>query len=356
MRRKNNSLLGSVVDAVTTGRGNRNGRILRVLDVDWLDVIKNLKVWNGLSLETRQNLLEQKPSATFQRALVKADAELLEESGFLLVSGRGRVRWARPRHPFVRLLRSLHRIDMLRDSSLNTAVDYLREHYTIEQRFGFISEPGPNLSLDETLAHSIRHPQWMLSLLRADDDELWDSDPEPEHELYVATSAADAKATKTLVALAMKWPSPVPLADLPELASDLKPNRLAGALTMAVRNLTLFPMMSLEDLTVMIGLWPTVTAALHRPRPKPPAPLAEPPPSPFRLAVLMEDMALVAAAARAAPLRLRGNDGELYAAAKKELRAALLPLPPGFKKIDELCDDERIDRARQFVEGMGTGG
>ena len=100
-------------------------------------------------------------------------------------------------------------------------------------------------------------------------------------------------------------PGPIPFVQLPTQFKATSLSRLAEAVYFGLQHLMLFAAMDRNNMTPVLTLWPTIAQRLHRPPPKPPAPVQ--PDQSFDSAFLMEDMTAFLIAASAEPLRVRSN-------------------------------------------------
>ena len=121
-----------------------------------------------------------------------------------------------------------------------------------------------------------------------------------------------------------------------------------------------------ENVDLRIGLWPRITAALHRPPADAPKPVPDDAiAAPVRPGWLREDINALLIAAAEAPLRLKSSSNDFYAADLKRLESAFAPVDDPARtafenQLGELTDTfGRYNHPAEFDErgarGRGAG-
>jgi len=128
-----------------------------------------------------------------------------------------------------------------------------------------------------------------------------------------------------------------------------KPATTSKALTGLMRYLLVFAGLHPDTLEPQIGLWPEVTARLHRPPARMPASVE--PVEMFHQAHLADDLAVLLTTAASAPPRLKANGCDLFAKDAAELIAALPPLPT-WLPAPLLDNDIRLEHALGVAVAM----
>lgn len=334
---------------------------MKLFDIDWLDFIQRLSVWQRLSLKARRAFAELRADQGIPTAALDGQDQLLVESGLISYrEGRHLVRLEKAGYPFARVIHAMCRHDILRQPDCDALLAYLHDHFTNEElrplmpqfsqsygvREAVVSELASVAWVEKYLARTAERPRQQLSRRSLPS---WLRFPEePGESLEPPATLAVGQA---VVRHLMASPEPMPLRDLPGRFPDIAPRVLAGALLQGIRELVLFPAMRLQDMTPVLSLWPTITRRLHRPRAKPPEPVQ--PERSFHGAFLMEDMTTVLVAAASGPLRLRGNDLALFAKAQRELESSLMPLPGWLNDVLQCPVERRVTAAAEWLRDLG---
>jgi hypothetical protein len=332
---------------------------MKLFDIDWLNFIERLTVWEQLSRKARRAFAELDPREGLATAALHGQEQLLVNAGFVeYYAARQRLRLTKSCYPFTRAIRAMVRHDLLTRPDADTLVDYLRNHFSGEELaalgrgsyyrgHGIEHELVPQVTslgwVERSLAELVKKrgrpavekvlPSWL---------KFSKQPPEP---------AADPDVTKRLVRHLMELPEPMPLAELPGRWDDMPGPALGAAIRQGIERLVLFATMRQEDMIPVLGLWPSIHRRLHRPKLKAPEPVQ--PQNVFHGAFLVEDMTTVLVAATARPLRLRGNDFALFAKAQRDLEAGLMSVPAWVTTAMDYPPEQRIPVAVQWLHILG---
>lgn len=321
---------------------------MRNFNIDWPLFVCTLPLWAELSFETQQQLTGLKPN-TYEpkHAFDEADAKLLRRESLLrpdqhdkrLAIGTGDRAMV-----FSKVIRALGRNPIAPEGDRRQLQDYAADLLTNQERAAMSvgASRGVGYSygkVDFSPAAEADWPQQALAFKDAAAAHQWEKRHLPAQSPGGRRSSQFEdgspyfknekvwEATRALVAAALDWTEPMPLAQLPAAFPDTDEKTLWAAVTAAIRYLWLLPRFrdDAQDMTPVIGVWPRITLLRHRP--KPAAPRAVEPKTTFQATVLLDDMQAVLIAAAAEPLRLRANGDGLYQKDIQRLAESLAPLP-----------------------------
>lgn len=327
---------------------------MKLFDIDWAGFLERLAVWQQLSLQARQAFAQLHGNETVKTAAFHGQDRLLAEAGFIGYTSDGqRVRIEKDCGPFVRAIRAMLRHDLWNKPDKDTFDLYLREHFTREEQDALNPDPRYGYASPMQLARQAASVGWLERFLENSASHRDGSPHRGRTPAWLATAeqAPDSlKEAQAVVRRFKEWPEPVPFHELPTRFPDLPAAELGAAIREGLAHLVLFPTMRQEDMTPVLGLWPAIAARLHRPTLAWPA--AVRPDEVFHQAFLMEDMTTVLVAAAANPLRLKLNDGSLFAKVQQELEASLVTLPPWVVAMDRSSQPPRSDVAVTWLRGL----
>ncbi len=332
---------------------------MKLFDIDWLDFIKRLSVWEQLSLKARRSFAELRTNEGTATSAMDGQDQLLVRAGFVeYYALRQRVRLAKPCSPFARAIRAMVRHDLLAQPDADTLVEYLREHFSGEELAAFgRGSYYYGYAIEHELAPQVISVGWVERFLaepvkkqvgRGGQKALpsWIKFPKQPPE-----PVAYPDVTKRLVRHLMELPEPMPLAELPGRWDDLPGPTLGAAIRQGIEHLVLFPAMRQADMSPVLGLWPAIHRRLHRPKLKAPEPVQAQ--TVFHGAFLVEDMTTVLVAATARPLRLRGNDFALFAKTQRDLEDGLMSVPERVISALDYSTQQRIPAAVRWLRVLG---
>jgi len=339
---------------------------VKLLDVRWPSVLQELARWDALSPAARRVALDQlKPSANVAAAALGGAQRALLGAGLVRLDPAGR-RALVPEdaRELVRVLRAADRHRVFDAPTPAALLHYLEEHFTTEdvQRLGGWAGQFGGYGSRPALAARVGFEGWAGDLLAADTDAAlaaWATahgaaltEP-PEESLTVL------RATQRLVRRLLDTPDGLPLRDAARDADDGA--MLADALYAGLRFAVVLLGMRGDGLEPLVGIWPPAARELRRPATAAPTPVV--PVETFDLAVRMEDMTTVLAAAAAEPVRVRANDLAVFARARKAIDARLVVLPEWTAPLLPLDPERRVavavgelrQRGLAGVRGIGGG-
>ena len=334
---------------------------MRFFEIDWLDFLDRLSLWDQLSLKARRALAELQPDHEISFGDLDGHHRILLEAGVIGYSAdRKRIRLQKAGYALVNGIRAMLRHDILTAPSLEVLKAYLHDHLRHDELLALVSGGRYEAFLSQAgIAPEVASISWVEEFLKRKEGRpaprvmppslpSWLSLPDQPHP---AAEPRDARpAAQAIVRQLMELPEPLPLKELRRRFPDLKPRALADGLLLGMRELVLFPTIRPAEMTPRIGLWPAITRRLHRPKARPPQPVDAR--ASFSAPFFMEDMTTVLVAAAAAPLRLRVSDGMLFAKTLRELAESLLPLPEWFQRFVEYPVEYRLENACLWLRVM----
>lgn len=327
---------------------------MKLFDVQWNAVLRELPRFSMLSLEARRVLLEAlKTSGYAPGAQFGAQRDEIIASGIPKFDAeKNRLLLTEEHRELLKVLRAMGRHPVFDDPSIPALISYLQEHFTTDD----VSHLGTSTAGASyghvnafALAPRVAFGDWPGDLLvaKSDADVLaWGTArgiPPTTIDGLAQLRALQALARKLLaetqaVPLSV-WYTKLPARDRPAFAS---------ALYLGLRTAVLFAGLRSSDLEPMIGLWPTAAQELTRPPAIKPATVV--PVEQFEAAIMMEDMTAVLATVVASPIRVRANDMSVFARAQVEISARLVPVPEWAAPMVHGPYQSRVDAAASALE------
>ncbi|NUQ65418.1 MAG: helicase-associated domain-containing protein [Pirellulales bacterium] len=327
-------------------------------EIDWLDFLQRLPLWERLSLEARRAFAELETNQETPTARFHGQESILLEAGLIRCSqGRKRVSLERAGHRLARGIHAMLRRDIPADPSGDDLEGYLHDHFRHDELLALLSHDAfPSRA--ET-ARAVASIGWVQRFLARKAESPRPRFSQSHLPSWLSTATLPRESAEPSVALPaaqaivrelMALPGPLPLAKLCERLPEVTLSVLADGLLLGIRDAVLFPTMRPADMVPLIGLWPAITRWLHRPKARPPQPVEAR--DNFHGPFLMEDMTTLLVAAAAAPLRLRVNDGGLYAKSLREMADSLMPLPDWFHQFAERSPEYRLEDASRWLQAL----
>lgn len=325
---------------------------MKLFDVDWVSVLRDLPRWSALPLAARRTLLaELRPNGNVPAARFGLHLDAIVTSGIPRVDkGWTRLWVGDERRDLVKVLRATTRHQLFDAPTMPALVRYMEEHFTNSEieLLGRHRHRGGGYIHRHTVAPQVAFEGWTGDLLSATRDEAvvaWAAErsaPVDGRSILIFRDLQD------LARRLLEFPDGVPLE---ELAAPLQGNDLfafADALYYGLGTLVLFAGMRGSDLVPLIGLWPIAARELTRVVAQPPSAVV--PAEQYTLAMQMEDMTALLAAAVTAPVRLRANDLAVFARARAAIEGRLVPLPAWVVPLVGSVQVTRVDGAARELE------
>ena len=323
---------------------------MKLLDVEWGEVVDHLDVWRGLPRPARRTLLDvARPS------LPGRDEDLGEAMSFLLsstlVSRRPQAGgWIVPQgsRAFVRTMQALDRYPVF-----DTAVPldaYLRDHFSHDERISFSSPSRFGYRAVQNIEHLLGSVGWLRGF-EGSSAAHWEREHlDGRSESYFAETGCHETALSLLRGL-IGVGGPVPLGELSDLVGEAESRVMHAAIRAMIRYCLCFPALRQSDLLPVVGIWPDIQREMSTP--PPPSPPAVVPGQTFHAPLLVHDMVVLITECMADPLRLRRGDGGLFARTTDELAERLQPVPRWCGEKLLRSPEARIREARRCAEDLG---
>ena len=341
---------------------------MKLLAIDWSAFYTGLPLRQRLSVPARQVFLEQgRPAASAHVRVFGESLGPLLQSGFLVHTLRSResVKVAEPYRDFLQVVKAMSRHRLFDGQSPPDMMEYLLDHFTGQQL---------NLLGDRFNAYGNWRAQvatragakaWLDEFLQVADPVGWVRNRLMPNESQDLGERKRVEGTRALLTYLMEQRTALRFEDLRHAQiQGVTAEMLPLALYCGFRQLLFFPALRSEDLAPVVGIWPAISARLHRPGAALPAPVK--PTEIFHLPYLREDMAIVMAECVTEPMRVRGHDFQLFAKAAERIASAVPEIPEWVVEVETSgwagAPEERIHQAIwtlssfKFVETRGTPG
>lgn len=328
---------------------------MKYFPADWSEALDPLPRYLALSPGARGVVLAMQPSQGAGPTALGPFRDELLDSGFAVPKGSGAtVVPAEAVRVLHTALRAADRRRLWDDPTPGALMGYLEEHLTTDEMLATSGQRGWNFAADRAdLMHTVTAVEWVENFLSADTRKAataWEAAHAAQGERRRFADLSSWVATRRVVECLLAAPAPVPLASLAEHVPDVSAMDVAMGLEAALRYLLAFLSLRGPECEPVVWVWPQVRARLGAPPPEQPKPVE--PAESFEAAWLMEDMTAVLALAAGEPIRLRGSDQAIFAAARKAIEERLITVP-GWTEIDEVQADRRVEHAAEVLRLAG---
>jgi hypothetical protein len=252
---------------------------------------------------------------------------------------------------FVRVVRAMNRNRIFRVPTRESFHVFISEHFE-----------GPEITAFSGVGHQYYYYRdyaavqglfsrvcaaaWVKGFLEVDDPH-WETPYQAAGSSPYFSSSAVFHAAQVLIRKLVPGAVPVPLAQLPGMCPELRPDDLGAAMRAGFRYLLFYPCLLGDGLEPALGLWPAAARKLSTEIPRAPEPVTVS--QPFHSPFLVDDMTAVLSACAVAPPRLRVTDAAIFEADQRTLEAALGTLPEWIDQTFHLLPDNRIAIALGFL-------
>jgi hypothetical protein len=331
---------------------------MKLFDVDWVTVLRELSRWSTLERPARRLVLDELKLHGYvpvQRFGVHLESILASQ--IPQIDAQRRRVWVGDRErPLLKVLRAMDRHPVFDSPKVETLIKYLEDHFTSAEieRLGRAAFGGRvGYTPRQLVASRLASAAWLEGLLEArgasallawGEARGWD----PLSTAAGSRPVATLEALQGLVRQLTSSPSGVPLAQLAAKRRDNAVPEFVGALHTGLATGVLFAGMRGTDLEPMMGVWPEAARELTRPAAA--KPHAVVPVEKFSFAVGMEDMTTLLATVVAAPVRLRADDLAVFARARAAIEQRLVPLPRWAAHLFTNDQLPRVDEAARELE------
>jgi hypothetical protein len=333
---------------------------MKHFDVDWPGILLELELWDALRPAARRVVLQELKSHGYVQSLRFGEhVSAIARSGIAMYEPDKHRLWVSDeRRSLVNVLRAMGRHQLFHeeprvetDQEVRIALlHYMEDHFTGDeiQRIASSALRSNVYANRQTLAPFVAFSSWVSDLINAEGDDAllaWADTHGLSSAQFLVGEMAVLHELKELATDLKETPQGVALRDLVDEREHPEDITLLGrAIHAGLASMAFFAGMRTEDLEPCIGLWPAVAHELTRAPAAPPAPVQVR--ETFGLAVQMEDMTTLLAAAAATPVRLRANDGAVFARTRAEIERRLV-IPPVWAA--GLFEDNRVDIAAQSL-------
>lgn len=314
------------------------------------DFLSLLPHYERLPLTARRAFVSiERPSQTCTAEDLRTVRDALVDSGFLLPSNeRGRCSVAPLRQNFIRVLRVLRGHPVFQAPKQPTFSGYMEEHLTAAEREILRGGPAGYTERNWLLFRHVTSPDWVEDFLSAANVD-WEKPYLTPGAPPLFSSAKVLSTTQSLIQWLLDHGGRAGMHELPSSSPD--PELLSAALHAALRYALLFAALDPDTLDVLVGVWPAIAAYIALSATPPPRKVV--PAKTFQTAFLMEDMTALLIACATEPLRLRANDGQLFAKTVRELSNTLQPLPQWVEHAFQMEPETRLHTTAGYVRLFG---
>lgn len=327
---------------------------MKLLDVNWANVLENFWRYSNLSVPARSVLLATiKPSGYTRASDAGEHLREVVESGIPTYDEqRQRLVLAEPHRELLKVIRAMNRHRVFDDPGMRSLQRYMDDHFSMEDVYR-LSVPAsrygyPGVAKHQ-LASRVASAGWPGDLLaaRSDDERLaWAAD---RGEQDNSASARDLlRGLQQLTQLLVLANAPVSLDEWFAALPEAERQRAAAILHLGLRTVVLFVAMRSHDLVPLLGVWPEAAVELVRPPAQPPSEVT--PVAQFNAALLMEDMSALLVTMVASPVRVRANDLKVFARTAADMETRLVVIPPWAESIYSLAGGTRVDMTARFLQ------
>jgi hypothetical protein len=330
---------------------------MKLFDVDWERVLRELPRWFALPHAARHRLLEAlEPHGYISAERFGSELPAITASGMALHdANRGRV-WAAPDHrELLKVLRAMNRHRVFDAPDHEALMRYLADHFTSEDidRLGRQFQGGYGFVSRQTLAPRLAFSGWVADLLDARGQEglaAWGDERgwRAATTKHPGDTLRSLERLQTLARELAPHTHGMPLRGLLAERDGRDRAAFADALYAGLATGVVYAGLRGRDLEPLVGLWPRVAEELARPPATKPGPVV--PVEHFTLAIGMEDMTTVLATIAAAPLRVRADDLAVFARARTTIETRLAALPQWAAQLFISDRWTRVDEAARELE------
>ncbi len=322
---------------------------MKLFDCDWSGMAQVAPLWDRLPVECKRFFLTY---ADANRRVdldsVNIDCAPLVEEGFLEVTrDSGQLLLPKGLVPFRRVVRAMDRLAVFSPDPVDrpALVEYISEHFSREDQDALCGSLYGYGDCRRKLAAQLGRQNWPRRFLAENDFVQWETSYRSDRRTPLFyNEVVFRKAKEILEDLLEDVVNPRSLCDLADSHGRQSPLCFGGAVRGLVGFGLVFPGFSYPDMALAVGVWPAIHNRMRRKAPMPPAPVT--PTHQSSIAFLIHDMTTLLVACLAEPVRLRANDGALFAKTARDVEARLLPLPDWLTTAVTYTTENRLRRAR----------
>lgn len=319
---------------------------MKILDVDWLGFIDDLEHWHDLAVEDRIDLLSPKP--LFGSSALDRLKSGFRDRQFLFGSApaaRDRIAIDRRCQDFLRLLRALDANRGLLEGTRDQFNEYISNYLSNGEKLSIGDGLGnPSAGFREYF-ENIATESWVKQFLGGGAD--WEKKYLSRGGRAYFSDPEVLKAARLIVGECYQQAQPILFDELEDRYGNYDPELIEEALFGSFRYLLLYPWLEFDNREPLFGVWPGIIHRKLVSRKEPPRPVE--PETSHDAPFLMDDMTTLLVACAAEPLRLRANDGEIFANDQKKIASNLSDLPQWIEDTFHFDSEARIRQAAYFL-------
>ncbi len=325
---------------------------MKLFALNWQSFLSLLDSWEKLEVEARHAYLNAKGDADkLDDSQFGSHLEALFNSGFLIQRPLALV-YSVPRNrlEFRRILLKLNAVRVFQQPCFSSFHDFASKHVSgsYESLVDHDWSGSSRQSHMEALFDLVCGEEWMQKILGLDQALEFEYAHLNQGERRFFLSPRLFKQTQELIRLLSQSRSPVPFR---ELRTTFHPIELPLLLSAGLRYMAFYPALHPDSLEPVLGLWPKAVERMNARPPDRPSPVeAE---QEFSAAFLLDDMTKVLVACSNRPLRLRGNDSQIFDRQYQELASQLILLPDWLEEELSFDPAQRIDEALTYLSQLG---
>ena len=314
------------------------------------DFLSLMPQYERLPIAARRDLASiERPAQSCSADDLRNPLDVLIDSGFLLPPAeQGRCSVAPLRREFIRVLRTLRGHSVFQTPKPPTFAGYMEQHLTAAERDALRHDPAGYSERNWILFRQVTSPYWVDDFLSATNGD-WERPYLPAGTPPLLSNTEVLSAAQSLIRWLLHHGGRVTMFDIPALQPD--PELLSSALHAGLRYALLFAALDPDTLDPIIGVWPTIAAHVALAAAPPPRNVV--PTETFEAPFLLEDMTALLIACATEPLRLRANDGQLFAKTVRDLSNTLRTLPKWVEETFHMVAETRLLTTVAYVRTFG---
>lgn len=323
---------------------------MKLTSANLRDFLSILPHYERLPMVARRDLASiERPAQSCASGNLRDSLDVLIESGFLLPPTEGgRCSVAPLRQDFIRVLRVLRGHPVFHAPKPATFAGYMEQHLTATERDALRRDPAAYSERNWLLFRQVTSPFWVEDFLSATTGD-WERPYLPDGTPQLLSSTKVLGAVQSLLRWLLAHGGRVSLGNIPVLTRD--PELLSSALHAGLRYALLFAALDPDTLDAIVGVWPAIATHVAMAAAPPPSNVV--PAETFEAPFLLEDMTALLVACATEPLRLRANDGQLFAKSVRDLSTALRTLPKWVEQNFHLDAETRLLTTVAYVRTFG---
>ena len=314
------------------------------------DFLSLLPHYERLPMTARRDLASiERPAQTCSAHDLRNSLAVLIDTGFLLShTERGRCSVAPSRQDFLRVLRALRVQFVFRTPKQPSFVKYMEGVLTAAERDALRRESADYSERNWILFRQVTAPDWVEDFLSATNGN-WERPYLTPGTSALLSSTEVLRTAQNLIRWLLDHGGRAAMHDISALPHNAE--LLSPALHASLRYALLFAALDPDTMSATIGVWPGIAAHFAMAAKTPPRNVV--PDETLESSFLLEDMTALLIACATEPLRLRANDGQLFAKTVRDLSHSLRPLPKWVEQAFEMEPETRLLTTTAYAHTFG---